>query len=562
MNRFPAANARYFIVAVFLLSLFCTLPGAAETLTWTGTVSSDAAIAENWNPQQVPGIDDTVIFPAGASARMDLTQDMRFTYLYAQNREEPSVLSLGGHLLTLTNATNTAGGLLIEALDFHIDGGAITSKNFCIGTSGAAGLPGGLTLSNTAVTAEAFFSYKNSRLALLEGSEVNSTTRSENNFGENGSNAELLIDNSHLYTKLNFNVWNRHTNACITVQNGGSLTSGNYIRINGTNNLLLVKDGGRVSASSQNRFTFGPGCSMIVTNSSFTCNNFTLSGAGSRVLIAGSSALTVSQGIVEMTGRNSALAVDGPEASFSTAASISLRGVNTRLDVRNGATATISRELSFYGKNNETLVDGGSTLNIGRDFYYKVGNNNASNAVLRVRNGSNLNLTFSPGNTLTGTNTLFSIESGSTLSVRNAFTVGGSYGVAPTLRIADTGSRVTIGSTFTAGVTAEWDAPPALHFILPVEGVEAAPVTVSRNTVLNPCLTIRVDAKDFVDTLTRTTTVPLIQGNAAQSFTVSDLEQLNERAVGPRGMTLKLGADGCSLVAVFEPVCATLITLH
>jgi hypothetical protein len=78
--------------------------------TWTGAVSTDWSIAENWSPRGVPAVQDSVLVPAGTPLFPTLTGNAAVARVMV---ESGGSLDLGGFDLTCTGSvfTGLTGGI-------------------------------------------------------------------------------------------------------------------------------------------------------------------------------------------------------------------------------------------------------------------------------------------------------------------------------------------------------------------------------------------------------------------------------------------------------------------
>lgn len=83
---------------------------AGITRTWTGAVSTDWGIAENWSPRGVPGVQDSVLVPAAPPLLPTLGDKAAVAQVIVENGGS---LNLGGFDLTCTGSvlTGLTGGI-------------------------------------------------------------------------------------------------------------------------------------------------------------------------------------------------------------------------------------------------------------------------------------------------------------------------------------------------------------------------------------------------------------------------------------------------------------------
>ncbi len=382
----PRTPTRRWLEMVFALLLLGISPLHAQSITWTGTTSTDWNTASNWDTNAIPGAANGALI--GAAANQPL--------LSSGN------VAVGNYTVNGANASLIVNGT-----------GNLLSGYFIVNGSATMTIDGPAAVVGTNGTGATMFGTINWRAIV-----------------GNNTNGSLLITNgAKLFADVLVGYGTAQGNLLVD-GNGSTISSprtwaGSTLNATARGN-ITVSNGGAI-VNSVSFFTGGDGTHVLVTGRDNSDNpstiavstNISLSGANGSITIANGGRISANVGMVGsgsdntilVTGNGSSLLLhtNGIDNTASMPFAVNL-GNGTNLTVANGALFTSNQTVIGIASSSASVtVDGaGSTWNATGNLAFGF----SGSAALTLSNGGLLDITNS---TVTVANSTLNLNSGATL---------------------------------------------------------------------------------------------------------------------------------------------------
>lgn len=134
--------------ALLTATLFTVFTSQAAVITWTNSGNGNWSVAANWNPNQVPTTNDTVVIANSGTYTATLNVDATISGLFVGGESGTQTLSLAGQTLTL-NGSGTVGPRGVLAL---VNSYASLEGTHHVTLQGSMNWGGGSISTNAAVT--------------------------------------------------------------------------------------------------------------------------------------------------------------------------------------------------------------------------------------------------------------------------------------------------------------------------------------------------------------------------------------------------------------------------
>src|SRR5437870_7448421 len=115
-------DARSLILAAVAIFLTAISPGRAATISWTNIAGGNWSVADNWDPNQVPGDSDTALITSDGTYTVTLDASATIASLTLGGASGEQTLTSSGPLTLANASTVNTNGI------FGFSGGALNGS--------------------------------------------------------------------------------------------------------------------------------------------------------------------------------------------------------------------------------------------------------------------------------------------------------------------------------------------------------------------------------------------------------------------------------------------------